>query len=327
MAVPADGVWGRGNMTAEAGASGEPVTPSGVQYTIAHGAQRAVITEVGATLRSYEVDGQAFVDGFDVGEMSSGGRGQVLAPWPNRLAGGSYEFAGARNQLAIGEVKTGNASHGLVRWSNWQLLAQEVTSVTLGLTLHPQSGYPFALALALTYRLAGDGLTVSTSARNVGTSPLPFGIGFHPYFTVGTALVDDATFTLPAATSLPVDERMIPTGRDAVAGGLFDFRSGRPIGDTIIDTCFTDLVRDEQGRAQIVLAAPGGPALTLTLDGAFDFVQVYTGNNLPDPATRRRGLAIEPMTCPANAFNSGDGLIVLAPGEAFSANWRLHVSR
>jgi len=315
-------------MTAEATVSGGPVAPSGVQYTIEQGAQRAVITEVGATLRSYEVDGQAFMDGFESSEMSSGGRGQVLAPWPNRLAGGSYDFAGARHQLAISEAKTGNASHGLVRWANWQLAAQDTASVTLGLTLHPQSGYPFALALALTYRLADDGLMVSTSARNVGTSALPFGLGFHPYFTVGTALVDDATFTLPAATSLPVDERMIPTGRESVAGGPLDFRSARPIGDTIIDTCFTELARDEQDRARIVLAGSGGgPALTLTLDGAFDFVQIYTGNNLPDPATRRRGLAIEPMTCPANAFNTGDGLIVLAPGEEFAAAWNVQVTR
>jgi aldose 1-epimerase len=311
-----------------AGASGGPVAPSGTQYTIQHGAQRAVVTEVGATLRSYEVDGQAFLDGFESGEMNSGGRGQVLAPWPNRLAGGSYEFAGARHQLAIGETKTGNASHGLVRWSNWQLVAQGAASVTLGLTLHPQSGYPFALALALTYRLADDGLTVGTMARNVGTSALPFGIGFHPYFTVGTALVDDATFTLPAATSLPTDERMIPTGRESIGGGRLDFRTARPIGDTVIDTCFTDLARDGQGRARIVLAAPGGgPTLALTLDGAFGFVQVYSGDNLPDPATRRRGLAIEPMTCPANAFNSGDGLIVLAPGDEFAAAWGVLVAR
>lgn len=311
-----------------AGASGGPVAPSGTQYTIQHGAQRAVVTEVGATLRSYEVDGQAFLDGFESGEMNSGGRGQVLTPWPNRLAGGSYEFAGTRYQLAISEPKTGNASHGLVRLANWQLVAQDAASVTLGLTLHPQSGYPFALALALTYRLADDGLTVGTTARNVGTSALPFGIGFHPYFTVGTALVDDAMFTLPAATSLPTDERMIPTGRESVGDGRLDFRTARPIGDTIIDTCFTDLARDGQGRARIVLAAPGGgPTLTLTLDEAFGFVQVYTGNNLPDPATRRRGLAIEPMTCPANAFNSGDGLIVLAPGDEFAAAWGVLVAR
>lgn len=305
----------------------KPVAPSGAQYTIRHGEQRAIITEVGATLRAYEVGGRAFLDGFELDEMSSGGRGQVLAPWPNRLAGGSYEFGGARFQLALSEAKTQNASHGLVRWANWQLVAHEEARVTLALTLHPQSGYPFALALELTYSLADDGLTVHTTARNVGAKALPFGIGFHPYFTVGTAWVDEATFTLPAATSLLTDERMIPTGRAGVAGGPLDFRTARAISDTVIDACFTDLAGDTDGRTQIGLASPTDtPTLTLTLDPAFGFVQVYTGDNLPDPAMRRRGLAIEPMTCPANAFNSGDGLLILQPDESFGAAWNVRVS-
>lgn len=304
------------------------VLPSGEQYELRHGEQRAIITEVGATLRVYEVAGQAFVDGFAADAMSSGGRGQVLIPWPNRIAGGSYEFAGQRNQLAVGEVKTGNASHGLVRWANWRLQARDAASVTLGLTVHPQSGYPFALALAVTYRLAADGLHISSRARNVGSGPLPFGAGFHPYFTVGTATIADAMLTLPARRSLTTDERMIPVGTKEVAGSALDFRAPRQIGETILDTCFAGLERDDAGLARITLAGAGGrPTLTLILDRAFDFVQVYSGDNLPDPATRRRGLAIEPMTCPANAFNSGEGLITLAPGQEWAGTWSIAVTR
>ena len=304
-----------------------PVLPTGVQYELRHGEQRAVVTEVGAALRAYEVGGRAFVDGFAAEAIPTGGRGQVLIPWPNRIAGGSYEFGGVRQQLAIGEVRTLNASHGLVRSANFAVIARDRAGVTLGLILHPQSGYPFALAIELDYRLDDTGLHVTTSVRNVGTSALPFGVGFHPYFTVGTPLIDETTFTLPAATALTTDERMIPTGREPVDGTSLDFRTPRPIGDTILDTCFTDLDRDAEGAARIVLAGPSGaPTLTLTLDKAFGFVQVYSGNNLPDPAMRRRGLAIEPMTCPANAFNSGEGLIVLEPGERFAATWSLAVA-
>jgi len=148
---------------------------------------------------------------------------------------------------------------------------------------------------------------VRTTARNVGAGALPFGAGHHPYFTVGTARVDEATLHLPARTFLITDERLLPTGRAPVAGGDFDFRAGRAIGGTRLDTCFTDLAADDDGRIRITLAAPGGaPRLTLALDAAYGFVQVYTGDNLPDPEARRRGIAIEPMTCPANAFNSGD---------------------
>lgn len=304
-----------------------PVLPSGEQYELRHGAQRAIVTEVGATLRAYEVGGRAYLDGFAPGEMSSGGRGQVLMPWPNRIAGGAYQFGGARYQLAISEAKAQNASHGLVRWANWGVVARDEARVALGLLVHPQSGYPFAIALEVEYRLDDGGLHVSTSARNVGATALPFGLGFHPYFTIGTPRIDDAILTLPARTALETDERMIPTGRMDVSGTPLDFRQPRPIGDTVLDTCFTDLDREPDGRARITLAGAGGaPTLTLTLDRAFGFVQVYSGDNLPDPAARRLGLAIEPMTCPANAFNSGEGLIVLEPGEQFATSWTARVT-
>ena len=299
-----------------------PILPSGEQYELRHGDQRAVVTEVGGTLRRYQVAGRDFLDGFAAAAMPTGGRGQVLLPWPNRIAGGSYTFAGLSHQLPIGEPRHGNASHGLTRWQPWRLLARAPDRVALGLTIHPQSGYPFALALELAYALADAGLTVRTTARNVGTTPLPYGAGHHPYFTVGTPTIDAALLQLPAASRLTTDERLIPTGRTAVDGTPFDFRAPRPIGELVLDACFADLLPDPDGATRIVLAHPGGaPKLTLTLDAAYRFAQVYSGDNLPDPAARRRGLAIEPMTCPANAFNSGDGLLILRPGESHSASW------
>jgi aldose 1-epimerase len=304
-----------------------PVLPTGEQYVIRFGEQRVVVTEVGAALRAYQVAGAGYLDGFDDDQMPTGGRGQVLMPWPNRLEGGSYAFAGERYQLPISEPRTQNASHGLVRWANWDLVAREEARVVLGLVLHPQSGYPFALALELAYSLSAAGLDVHTTARNVGTTPLPFGAGFHPYFTVGTPRIDGALLTLPARTALVMNERMLPGGRASVEGTALDFRAARPIGDARIDACLTDLARDADGRARITLAHPDGAArVTLALDPAFGFIQVYSGDGLPDPAARRRGLAVEPMTCPANAFNSGEGLIVLEPGQSFVASWGVGVS-
>lgn len=314
-------------MIEEAALPTGPVLPTGAQHEIRHGDQRAVITEVGAALRAYAVGGQPFLDGFAADAIPTGGRGQVLMPWPNRIAGGSYTFAGRQNQLAIGEVRTGNASHGLVRWANWTLAALTASRAVLRLILHPQSGYPYALALELAYALGDDGLTVRATARNVGTGALPFGAGFHPYFAVGTPTVDDAVLTIPARTTLTTDERLIPTGRAAVDSTPFDFRRPRPVGDTRLDTCYTDLSPDADGRARIVLAGPGGtPRVTLALDAAYGFAQVFSGDTLP-PDARRRGLAIEPMTCPANAFNSGEGLLVLTPGQTFTAAWSVHVDR
>ncbi len=304
----------------------ESLLPTGEQFEIRLGDRRAVVAEVGATLRSFQVAGREFLDTFAPDQMSTGGRGQVLMPWPNRLDGGAYDFLGRRHQLPISEPRTNNASHGLVRWRGWTPIERSAARVALGLLLHPQSGYPFTLALEVAYTLTGAGLEVRSTARNLGATPLPFGAGHHPYFTVGTARVDEATLRLPARTYLTTNDRLIPTGRAAVAGGDLDFRDERAIGGARLDTCFTDLIADGDCRTRVTLAAPGGaPRLTIALDAAYRFIQVYTGDNLPDPDARRRGIAIEPMTCPANAFNSGDGLRVLDPGETFTAAWGVTV--
>ena len=54
------------------------------------------------------------------------------------------------------------------------------------------------------------------------------------------------------------------------------------------------------------------------MDGAFRFIRVYTSD---------RGIAVEPMTCAPDAFNSGDGLLALVPGGSFSGRWGLNTQR
>lgn len=301
------------------GEAGLVEAPSGKQVEIGQAGQRATIVEVGGGLREYLVDGQAVLDGYARHEMASGGRGQVLVPWPNRLADGRYEFAGQTLELPIDEQDTRTAIHGLARWANWDVRAEADNRATARLVLHPRSGYPFALAVEVTYTLEDGGLSVRTVARNVGGARLPFGIGFHPYVSAGTPRVDAARLTLPAARYLETDERKLPTGRAlAVQGSPFDFRQARTIGQTVIDTCFTDLERDAEGRAWVELAERR--RVRLWLDRAYPFVQVFTGDTL-SPERRRQGLAVEPITCPANAFRSGEGLIVLEPGERFVGAW------
>src|SRR6476660_23296 len=122
------------------------LAPSGDQIEIALDEQRVVVGSVGAGLRTYTVAGRDVLDGFTVGELSPSGRGQVLIPWPNRVAGGSYDFGGVAHQLALGEPEAGNAIHGLVRWAGWTVTEREPARAVLTYTLHPQPGYPFALA-------------------------------------------------------------------------------------------------------------------------------------------------------------------------------------
>jgi len=297
--------------------------PSGRQYIISHGAQRAVITEVGGSLRAYTVDGEDVIDGYAEDEMCSAARGAPLLPWPNRLQDGRYEFAGVTHQTPVSEPERGNAIHGLTRWLGWAARDQRSDRVVMELLLHPQDGYPFTLSLALDYRLSERGLAVQTTATNAGSQALPYGAGHHPYLTVGTELIDDARLRIPALMYLEVDERQLPTGRAIpVQGSPVDFLELRRIGSVKLDTAFASLVCDADGLTRVELQAPGGqPRLTLWMDKTYRFLMAFTGDAIPQGDRRRRSVALEPMTCAPNAFRSGDGLIVLAPGHSVTSVW------
>jgi aldose 1-epimerase len=275
--------------------SASPTTPpSGVQHEICFESRRAVITEVGATLRSYRVDGLDVIDGFPIDRSSTAGRGQVLAPWPNRLEEGTYEFEGRAGSAALDEPSRSNAIHGLVRWMPWRLISRTDDSTALGCIVHPQPAYPWGLELRIEHRLSPAGLTITTAATNRSDVTAPFGIGFHPYLTVGTTLIDDAHLTLPARRRLRTDERGLPTGDEAVRGTDLDFTTPRAIESTRMDTAFTDLHAASEGTATVRLERSDGS---------------------------RQGIAIEPMTCPPNALRTGTDLIRLDPGSSWTARW------
>jgi len=303
-----------------------PLAPSGEQIEIAFDEQRAVIVEVGGGLRSYSVAGHDVLDGYGVDGMSTSGRGQVLIPWPNRLQDGSYEFDGRRHQLALTEPTAQNAIHGLVRWAAWSVAHREPSRVVMEHTIHPQPGYPFSLAVGLEYSLSADGLEVRTTATNGGSDACPYGSGAHPYLTVGTPTVDPVVLRVAGRTVLESDERSLPVGTRPVDGTDYDFRVPRPIGSTKLDNAFTDLERDDDGRARVELHDPAsGRALTLWADASYPYLQVFTGDPLPD--VNRRSLAVEPMTCPPNAFRTGANVIRLEPGETTTSAWGIVPSR
>jgi aldose 1-epimerase len=303
----------------------QPHPPSGEQHEIRHGEQVVVVTEVGATLREYSAGGLEVVDGFSVDEPSSAGRGQVLAPWPNRLDGGRYEFDARPGAAAIDEPELGNAIHGLVRWVPWGLGSRTEEAVAFDCVLHPQPAYPWRLELGLEYRLGPGGLTVRVRATNASAEPAPFGIGFHPYLTVGIP-VDDMRLTIPASRRLITDERALPAGEEEVDGTSFDFRTTRTIGSTQLDTCFASLARESDGRVRVRVEG-GGRVLELWADAGFGYLQAYTGDTLEPTSRRRQGIAVEPMTCPPNAFASGVDVIRLEPNAAWSGAWGISLHR
>jgi aldose 1-epimerase len=287
--------------------------------------QRVVLDEVGGGIRSYSAREREVVDGYPAGEPSTSGRGQVLIPWPNRIEDGNYEFGGETHQLELTEPENGNAIHGLVRWEPWTVAVREPHRVVLEHELRAPPGYPFTLRVTIEYTLALDGLTVHTTATNVGESACPYGGGFHPYFTVGTETVDSVILHLPGGTVLGSDDRGLPLAAAAVEGTEYDFRRPREIGPTRLDHAFTDLVREQDGLARVSLGGlHPGTGLELWVDEAYGYLQVFSGDPLPD--VNRRSLAVEPMTCPANAFRTGEGLIRLEPGASFTGAWGISPS-
>jgi len=300
--------------------------PSGEQWVIAHGGHEVTVVEVGGGLRAYRAGGVEILAGYGVDEQCRAGRGQVLLPWPNRLRDGRYVFDGKEYQLPLTEPTRGHASHGLVRWSPWSVVEQAPDEITVGYRLHPQPGWPGTLDVTVTYALSDAGLTVLTTATNIGDERVPFGCGAHPYIAIGDTPLGDVVLTVPAGEQVLVDDRLIPTGTAPVSEGGKDFREPRALGESTLDTAFTGVERGADGRwVAHVGGLPGRPEVSLWADSAYEWLQVFTGQGADQGAEGTRGIAIEPMTCPADAFNSGAGLIVLEPGDQWSGTWGLTV--
>lgn len=293
--------------------------PSGEQVVLRAGEHQATVVQVGGGLRAYEHAGRPVLDGYAESAMASSARGQLLIPWPNRLHGGQYTWDGTTHTVPMDEPDQQNALHGLTRWHLWTPSDRSETAVTMTLLLPPTPPYPFSLDLAARYELAEDGLTVTMSATNVGNTDAPYGCGAHPYVTVGTPTVDEATLHLPAHTWLPTGVAQVPQGRESVAGTPYDFRTARRLGPLRIDYAFTDLDRDKEGLATLTLSHRDR-SVRLWVDEAFGYLEVFTADTV-SPERRRRGLGVEPMTCPPNAFRSGEDVVRLRPGETSRGRW------
>lgn len=289
-------------------------TPSGLQYVITSGLQRATVVEVGGGIREYKVGERDVLEPYALDQMCDGAHGAPLIPWPNRLAEGRYSFGGSDHQVALTEPDKDNAIHGFLRWRPWHPIEHQQDRVTMAATLLPLQGYPFALNLSIAYQIDHNGLTVTTSATNIGDRPAPYGCGQHPYLSPGPGLIDDCTLQLGADTRILTDPaRKLPTGTESIKGTAYDFREPTKLGDLELDCAFTDLHRDAEDRAWVRLTGTDDHAVQLWVDTNYHLLEVYTGDQLA-PDRRRRGLGAEPMTCPPNAFQTGERVIVLDPG-------------
>lgn len=295
-----------------------PTPPSGAQHVLAHGEHRAVVAEVGATVREYTVGGRDVLVPFHEDEVAPVFNAAVLVPWPNRLRDGRYAVDGRTYQLAVSEPERGTALHGLAAWERWSPVDVAGNAVTLELALPAQKGWPFQLVTRVRYALSDAGLEVTLTTRNVGAGTAPYGVGFHPWLSAGGADLDECTVRLDAATHVTVDDRLLPTGTETVSGD-FDLREPRSLAELDLDDAWVDPVRDADGLSWCLLGCPDGRTPAVWMDSSMDCWQVCSANHIPEH--ERYGLAAEPMSCVADAFNTGERLVRLAPGDEHTVRW------
>lgn len=270
----------------------------------AAGLSFSLVPARGACLTDLVIGGVSLLDGYrEASELDTldWGKSAILAPFPNRLKDGKYAFDGREYQFPINEPARNNALHGFVMDKPFEIVEEDGLSVALEYRYDGGFEYfPFPFLLRVAYSLsAAGGFSVFFEMKNTGKGPMPAGLGWHPYFRLGDS-ADALSLQLPAAGQVLVDERMIPTGEKL---RFSDFEAMKQIGETAFDTGFRlpepCEVRLREGQREVVYWQ----------DEEFPFLQVF----IP-PA--RRSIALEPMTCNIDALNNGEGLRVLAPGEA-----------
>lgn len=243
--------------------------------------------------------------------------GAVLAPWPNRVFGAWWDYQGQHRFLDMNEPGTLNALHGFVAGTHHHVAHASADTVTLIAEVHQRPGYPFDLTIATTYTLDDDGLTVAHAAGNLGTEAAPVAFGAHPFVAVpGLGRSDDTIVTIDAAKL-----------RDA-AGALvdpparYDLRSGQRLSEYEADDCYGAITRGTDGCIRATVDTPAG-TLELWAREPFGWLQVYTTRGFP--GVDDKALAIEPMTAPPNALQTGEDLIWVEPDADVQVEWGLRL--
>jgi aldose 1-epimerase len=296
---------------------------SGNEFKLGTDGYEAIITRRAAALRQLTYQGRNLIVPFAAGEPIPDYRGIIAAPWPNRIADGKYSFDGIDHELPVNEHARQTSLHGLAFDKDWTVKENDARSLTLTCTVGNSAGYPFVLELQAQYVLDQTGLQCAVTATNTGESAAPYGVCPHPYLVAGNSSLDEWVLNFQAASFLEVTpDRLLPIGAASVEGHPFDFRTPRAIGDIEIDHAFTGMSFDD-GLARLSLLDPAGTGVGMSWDETCPWLQIHTADK-PAPLPNRLGVAVEPMTCPPDAYNSGANLIRLEPAARHTAAWKIY---
>lgn len=295
------------------------------RIALERGRVRAQVTPLAAALCGLTVDGRDLTEPVPSTAVAPQGNGLVLAPWPNRVRDARWTLDGERQQLAVTEPAYGNASHGLLRNTVYRLVERTPESVELGALIVPQPGWPFTIETRVTYRLDDDGLTVTHRARNGSGAPAPWAVGAHPYLRSGAHPVEQLELSVPATSWLATDERLNALDVRPL-DAAHDLRGPIALAGVDANTAYTGLGNVDATGTIAELRAPDGGRTILWADPAFVWLQVYTPRDHPRPEGPGLAVALESMTAPPDALNSGIGLVHLGPGAEWSASWGIRAA-
>ena len=285
---------------------------------ITRGSYTAEISNLGAALATLKFEDKNLIEPRLHSRYFSG---EILAPWPNRIADGKYSLNGKDFQLNVNEKGRNNALHGLVFDKYWKVSSKSENRISLQITIDDSEQYPGILELEMTYQIDNQGLSSTLTATNQGEIELPYGASTHPYLMVpGVESVDDYILQIGASQVYLTDEaRLLPIKIVDVADASLDFRQPAKIGSNFIDHAFK---LDPTFESSVSIKDDSGEGVLMSFNDATKWVQIHTADR-NGAADGRKSLAIEPMTCPPDSFNSGIDLVLLKPKQSHSLSWRI----
>ena len=271
-----------------------------------------VTPQYGACLLDLRFGGMSVLDGYKTPEdliANKWSKNIILAPFPNRLANGTYTHLDKTYQFPLNNAATNNAIHGFCKDVPMTVIATWHNENEGGLTCRWQDegthqAYPFRFTLEVTMILRGGAFEMKMGFKNDDTEVIPVGMGWHPYFIMSNKS-NETSLQMPYCQRIIIDEKMLPTGK---ISRFTRFQTLKKIKKIVLDNGFKLSPRGK--IAETILQSERGKLTFWQEKGAgkWNFLQVFT-------PPHRKSIAIEPMTCNIDAFNNNDGLTWLEPTE------------